>query len=67
MNIRVGDRVRSKMGAFTQVYGTVVSIIPESWFTVNGERVTYQSTAAAVYTGTYRSTMIPVVDLEVAG
>ena len=68
MSIKVGDRVRSKRGAFTKVYGTVVSIRPESWVTgKDGERRKYQETAAAVYVGKYYSPLVPVSDLEIAG
>ena len=53
--IKVGDKVRTKPGAFRRIAGFVVCIHPE---TVHGH-----SACASIYCGGYESIMVPLSDL----
>ena len=58
MQIKVGDKVRSKPSAFTRVTGTVTALHAA---TKHGH-----SACASVYTGGYESVKVPLTDLVLA-
>lgn len=53
--LKIGDKVRTKPGAYTRIVGYIVAIHPE---TSHGH-----SACASVYAGGYESVKVPLSDL----